>query len=430
MSPFLRLAWASAWNRRSTLALTAISIALSVAMLLGVARARVAAQEGFAQSVSGTDLVVGARTNPVQLVLFAVFHLGDAMNEIRYASYEAVAADPAVAWAVPLALGDSHRGFAVLGTTTAYFERFRHGRQQSLTFSEGRAFAGNLDGVFEAVIGADVARSLGYRIGQPITLSHGRGGFGDAQDAGLPEHADKPFTVVGILEPSGTPVDRTVHVSLEAIEAIHLDWQAGAPLPGLTIPAGMVRKFDLHPHHVTAVLVGLKFRTAVFQVQRSVARFAPEPLMAVLPGVALDQLWQVVGLVENALLAVAALVVVVGLAGMIAVVLASLGERRRELAVLRSVGAGTRHIAALLIAESLAVTFAGAVLGATGLALLATFAGAAIERRFGLVFPAGIAGAGEWKLLGGVLIAGLLGGIVPAWQACRLSLADGLTPRL
>jgi putative ABC transport system permease protein len=430
MRHFFRLAAASAWNRRSTLALTVVSIALSVAMLLGVARARVSAQEGFAQSVSGTDLVVGARTSPVQLVLFAVFHLGDAMNEIRYASYEAVAADPAVAWAVPLALGDSHRGFAVLGATAAYFERFRHGRQQSLRFSDGRAFAGTLDGVFEAVIGAEVARSLNYGIGQRITLSHGRGGFGADRDPALPEHADKPFTVVGILEPSGTPVDRTVHVSLEAIEAIHLDWQAGAPLPGLSIPAGMVRKFDLRPRQVTAVLVGLKSRSAVFRVQRCIDHFGGEPLMAVLPGIALDQLWQVVGLVESALLAVAALVVVVGLAGMVAVVLASLGERRRELAVLRSVGAGTRHIAALLIAESLAVTVAGAVLGAAGLALIAALAGEAIERRFGLVFPAGITGVQEWQLLCGVWVAGLLGGIVPAWRACRISLADGLTPRL
>ena len=208
MTHLLRLALASAWNRRATLALTVIAISLSVTMLLGVERARVAAREGFEQSVSGTDLVVGARTSPVQLMLYAVFRLGEATNNVRWSSFEAIAAKSGVAWAVPLSLGDSHHGFAVLGTNTGYFEHFRYGYKKPLALSAGRAFSGTVDGVFEAVIGAEVAQSLNYGVGQRITLSHGTGG------ALLPEHADKPFTVVGILAPTGTPVDRTVHISL------------------------------------------------------------------------------------------------------------------------------------------------------------------------------------------------------------------------
>jgi putative ABC transport system permease protein len=427
MIHWLRLAILSAWNRRSTLALTVISIALSVAMLLGVERSRLAARAGFGQSIAATDLVVGAPTSPVQLVLAAVFHLGEASHEIRYSSFEAIAADPGVAWALPLALGDSHRSFAVLGTSAAYFDHFRYGRQLPLRVAEGRVFGAAPEGVFEAVVGAEVARALGYRIGQRITLSHGHGDHGRP---GLAEHGDKPFTVVGVLAPTATPVDRTVHVSLEAIEAIHLDWQGGAPLPGLVIPAEMVRKFDLRPKDLTAILVGLKNRSAVFAVQRRIERRAGEPLLAVLPGVALDELWQVVALVERALLAVSALVVVVGLAGMIAVVVASLGERRRELAVLRSVGAGVRHIAALLIAESLAATLAGAALGALLLGLIVGLAGSAIEQAFGLALAPWVATAAEWRLLAAVAASGLVAGIFPAWRACRLTLADGLTPRL
>jgi putative ABC transport system permease protein len=258
-------------------------------------------------------------------------------------------------------------------------------------------------------------------------LSHGQGEHGGP---GLAEHADKPFAVVGVLAATATPVDRTVHVSLEAIEAIHLDWQGGAPLPGLVIPAEMVRKFDLRPKDLSAILVGLKNRSAVFAVQRRIEHLVAEPLLAVLPGVALDELWQVVALVERALLAVSALVVVVGLAGMIAVVVASLGERRRELAVLRSVGAGIRHIAALLIAESLAVTVAGAAMGTWLLALIVAWAGGAIEQHFGLAMAPWVATAEEWRLLAAVAGAGLVAGIFPAWRACRLTLADGLTPRL
>jgi putative ABC transport system permease protein len=427
MIHWLRLAILSAWNRRSTLALTVISIALSVAMLLGVERSRLAARAGFGQSIAATDLVVGAPTSPVQLVLAAVFHLGEASKEIGYSSFEAVAADPGVAWALPLALGDSHRGFAVLGTSAAFFDHFRYGRQRSLHVAEGRIFGAAPEGVFEAVVGAEVARALGYRIGQTITLSHGQGDHGGPA---LAEHADKPFTVVGVLASTATPVDRTVHVSLEAIEAIHLDWQGGAPLPGLVIPAEMVHKFDLRPKDLTAILVGLKYRSAVFAVQRRIERRAGEPLLAVLPGLALDELWQVVGWVERALFAVSALVVVVGLAGMIAVVVASLGERRRELAVLRSVGAGVRHIAALLIAESLAATLAGAALGATLLAVVVGLAGSAIEQRFGLALAPWVTTADECLLLAAVAATGLVAGIFPAWRACRLTLADGLTPRL
>lgn len=298
MTAWLRLAAASAWNRRGTLGLTVIAITLSVAMLLGVERLRGAARESFALSVSGTDLVVGARTGPVQLMLYAVFRIGDATSNMGWASYQAVADMPQVAWAVPLSLGDSHKGFPVLGTTTAYFEHFRYGFDRPLVMTQGRPFSGSLDGVFEAVLGSEAARTLGYRLGQTVTLSHGSGAVM------LPEHKDKPFRVVGILAPTGTPVDRTVHVSLQAIEAIHLDWQAGVPMPGFAIPPELVRKFDLTPREVTAVLVGLHNRGAVFRVQRSINAYRQEPLVAVLPGVALDQLWQVVGIAERAMLAI------------------------------------------------------------------------------------------------------------------------------
>jgi putative ABC transport system permease protein len=428
MKPLLQIAFASAWNRRATLGLAIAAIALSVTMLLGVERSRLAAREAFAQSVSGTDLVVGARTSPVQLMLYAVFRLGEATNNIRWSSAEALAKRPGVAWTIPLSLGDSHRGFAVLGTTTGYFEHFRYGYRRPLVVADGRAFSGTVDGVFEAVIGAEVARSLHYRLGQRITLSHGSGGGNNGE--GLSEHADKPFTVVGILAPTGTPVDRTVHISLQAIEAIHLDWQGGAPIPGLAIAPDLVRKFDLTPKTITAVLVGLQQRGAVFRAQREINEFDGEPLLAVLPGVALDQLWQVVGVVERTLLAVSSLVLVVGLAGLVAVVLASLNERRRELAILRSVGAGPRHIAALLVAESVGATVLGTAAALVLLAGLSWLAGPWLQGQFGSAPPPGVSGAGEWKLIGLVLAAGLVAGLLPAWRACRLSLSDGLTPRL
>jgi putative ABC transport system permease protein len=426
MKALLALAARSAWNRRGTLALVVLSIALATALLLALERLRSDVRASFTQAVSGTDLVVGARTGPIQLMLYAVFRVGGASNNIGIDSVRAVAAHRAVAWAVPISLGDSHRGYPVLGTTSEYFTRFAYGDRQPLVLAQGRAFAGTLDGLYEAVIGAEVAERLGYAPGQKIVLAHGLASLGNA----AADHGDKPFTIVGVLARTGTPVDRTVHVSLQAIEAIHLDWAGGAPIPGLTIAPEHARKFDLEPKQVTAVLVGLKSRAAVFNVQRFVAQYESEPLLAVLPGVALDELWQVIGLGERALLAVSGLVALVSLASLVAVVLAGLNERRRELAVLRAVGAGPRQVLVLLLAEGLLVTGLGALLGAAAAAFAVVAAGPWVQTQFGITLAAAAPTATQWALFAAVLVAGLLASLVPGWRAYRLSLADGLSPRL
>lgn len=420
MKYLIALAIRSAWNRKLTLGLTLISIALSVALLIGVERVRQDAQDSFAQSVSGTDLVVGARTSPVQLMLYAVFHIGDATNNIHWQTYKDIAANPAVAWTIPVSMGDSHHGFPVVGTTADYFEHFHYGEAEPLTFSGGKPFAG----LFDAVIGAEVAEHLGYRLGDRITLSHGTG------DIGLTEHADKPFTITGILARTGTPVDRTVHVSLEAIEAIHLDWQGGAKIPGFSIPEEYASKFDLTPKELTAILIGLKNRAGVFKMQRYVNEYHAEPLLAVLPGVALDQLWQVVGVAERALLAVSGMVVVVGLCGLVAVILASLNERRRELAILRSVGARPMDVFLLLSAEGLFITLSGTLTGMVMLtALTATFA-PVIQSHYGLMIAIRFISYDELGLLGIVMGISLLASLAPGYGAYKLSLSDGLTPRI
>lgn len=420
MNGLLGLAMRSAWNRRFTLGLTLAAIALSVCLLLAVERVRQDAREGFQQSISGTDLVVGARTGPVQLMLYAVFHVGGATSNIRWESVQRIAGRPEVAWTIPLSLGDSHRGFPVLGTTGAYFEHLRYGQDENLRFSTGRVFKG----IFEAVLGSDVAARLGYRIGDRIVLNHGTG------EAGLTEHADKPFVVTGVLAPTGTPVDRTVHVGLEAIQALHLDWKGGAPIPGLSIPPEYVRKFDLSPKEVTAVLVGLKIRAAVFRVQRFVNDYPEEPLLAVLPGVALDELWEIVGFVEKILLLISIMVISVGLAGLIAVVLAGLNERRRELAILRSVGARPADIFMLLLAESFAVTLLGALAGAVLLGILTAVAAPLVQENFGLVIRPRLLSLQEARWLILVVGAALLASVLPGYRAYRLSLSDGLIPRI
>ncbi|MDH1702279.1 ABC transporter permease [Comamonas terrigena] len=417
----INLAWRSAWNRRFTLALTICSIALSTFMLLGVERVRTDLRSSFSSAVSGTDLIVGARTGSVQLMLYAVFHIGAATNNIRWTSIQAIERMRGVDWVVPLSLGDSHQGFPVLGTAQAYFEHFRYGEQQSLLLHHGHRFSD----LYEAVIGAEVADQLGYRIGQRIALAHGTG---DVSLIG--DHSDKPFTVVGILARTGTPVDCTVHISLESMEAIHVDWMAGAPLPGMHISAEEARKMDLQPKSVTAAMVGLHNRASVFSVQRQVNNFSSEPLMSILPGVALDELWDVVGAGERALLLMSALIALVSMAGLMSVVLAGLNERRRELAVLRAVGASAYQILLLLTLEGTLLTITGMTLGITALSGCILVLAPWLQAAFGLTLHLTAPASMQAWMLCALLLSGWLASLLPGWRAYHLSLADGLSPRI
>jgi len=415
----LSLALRSAWNRRFTLALTVCSIALSSFMLLGTERLRTDLRGSFTSALSGTDLIVGARTGSVQLLLYSVFRIGAATNNLRWSSVQAIAGQQGVAWVIPLSLGDSHRGFPVLGTSKDYFSLFHYGNRQALRMREGRPFAD----LFEAVVGAEVATRLGYHLGDRIALSHGSG------ELGLTDHADKPFVVSGILQSTGTPVDRTVHISLQAMEALHVDWFAGAPFPGARISADKAREMNLQPKAVTALLVGLHNRAAVFSAQRSINGFSEEPLMAILPGVALDELWDVIGTGEKALLLMSGLVALVSMAGLVSVVLASLGERRRELAVLRAVGANPRSLFFLLTVEGVLVTACGIVLGVLALAAAGLALGPWLQASYGLTVNLDQPTQLQGLLLLGLLACGWLASLYPGWRAYRLSLADGLSPR-
>ena len=416
----LPLALRSLFNRRFTAVLTVLAIALSVTLLLGVEKVRTEARASFAGTISGTDLIVGPRTGSVQLLLYSVFRIGNASSNMHWSSFEKIAAHPRVSWAIPISLGDSHRGFKVMGTTSDYFTHYRHGRDRQLMFGEGETF----DDLYDAVIGADIARELNYRLGSELILAHGTGAVS------FVEHADKPFRVSGILAPTGTPVDRTIHVSLEGLEALHVDWRQGMPARGAAqVSAEQARQLDLTPSSITAVLLGLDSRVATFAVQRDINRFPDEPLMAILPGVALQELWSLLGVAEKALFIVSLFVVLTGLVGMLTAILASLNERRREMAILRSVGARPRHIFTLLLLESLGLALTGVLLGLGLMYLALWLAQPLILSQYGLFIPITPPGLWEWTLLGAILLAAIIMGGVPAWRAYRQSLIDGLSIR-
>ncbi|WP_260261011.1 ABC transporter permease [Vibrio intestinalis] len=419
MSPTLMLAWKSANNRRLTAILTILTVAISVILLLGVERIRTQAKSSFANTISGTDLIVGGRSGQVNLLLYSVFRIGNATNNIDWKSYQEFSQHRSVNWTIPLSLGDSHKGFRVLGTNQSYFEHYRYGRKQNLALEQGRPF----NGLFETVIGADVAKKLGYTIGSEIIIAHG------INDAGFSRHDKLPFKVVGIFSPTGTPVDKTVHVSLEAIEAIHVGWESGANL-GNTPSADQLLQRDFEPQQITAMLVGLKSKIQTFALQRQINTYPKEPLSAILPGVALHELWGMMSVAEQALMAVSIFVVAAGLLGMLSSLLTSLQERRREMAILRAMGARPRHVFSLLILEASALTTVGIVVGTAGLYGLLAVIGPIIAQNYGIQLP--LIGLSQYELLllGAVQLSGTVIGIIPAIRAYKQSLSDGMTIRV
>lgn len=416
----IKLARLSLWNRRGTVLLTLLSLTISLVLLLGIDHIRKEARSSFTNTVSGTDLIVGARSGQLNLLLYSVFRIGNATANVSWATYERISRHPQIAWTIPLSLGDSHRGYRVLGTNQGYFEHFRYASSQQLQFAEGVPFAG----VYDAVLGAEVAKRLGYVLGQEIVLAHGIGAVS------FSEHKDKPFTVVGILAPTGTPVDQTVHVSLEGIEAIHIDWQQGAPMPGRQVSAGQALEMDLTPKAITAFMVGLNSRMATFVVQRQINEFRGEPLTAILPGVALAELWQMLSMVENMLLLITLLVLVAALVGMMTTLLASMRERQREMAILRAVGASPWYLFWLIQLEVLLLTSVSML--SSAVLLLAALWGVQdyLAANYGLFISLSPFSLQSLYWAGGILAAAALLACVPALVAYRRALTDGLSIRL
>ena len=416
----MKLARLSLWNRRGTVLMTWLSLTISIALLLGIDHLRTEAKNSFTSTVSGTDLIVGARSGQLNLLLYSVFRIGNATANISWPSYQRIIKHPQIAWSIPIALGDSHRGYRVMGTNTDYFSHYRYANSQRLTLAQGQPF----NGVFEAVLGAEVALKLGYQLNEQITLSHGVGAVSFSQ------HKDKPFTVVGILARTGTPVDQTVHVSLEAIEAIHLDWQQGAPIPGRQLSAEQALAQDLTPKSITAFMLGLNSRMATFTVQRQINAYTNEPLTAILPGVALAELWQMLGMVENLLLLISLLVLLAALVGMITTILASMKERQREMAILRAAGAHPWYLFVLIQLEVLLITLLS-MLSAAAVLWLALFAlQDTLAAEFGLFIGLNIIKLTSVYWAAAVLLLAALLATLPALLAYRRALSDGLAIRL
>ena len=417
MLVLLRLAFFSLKSRKVTTSLTVFSIALSVLLLVGVDRIRQGAQEGFSGTLSQTDLVVGARGGSLPLLLYAVFHIGTPANDLSYASYEHFRDHPAVQWTIPFSMGDSHHGYRVIATDANFYEHYRYHRDHSIDFADGT----RPEAIFDAAMGSEVAERLGYHVGSKIVLSHG------LESVSILKHADKPFTVVGILAHTATPVDRAIYITLYGEEALHIDWADGTPPAlGKEIPASKIHKEDLHIKDISAFLVRTRSRVDTLLLQREINTYRDEPLTAIIPALTLQELWSLLGYADVALSLVSGAVLVVGLLAMLIALYTALNERRREVAVLRAIGFQARQIFALFVLESTLISALGVALGLAAAYALLWLARTPVEAHFGI--PLAMVGFSSRVSLYAcmVVLAGALLGCVPAIRAYRNGLIDGL----
>ena len=422
----LSLALKSLQNRWFSAFLCVLTIGLSTTLLLAVEHIRASARSSFQSTVSGTDLIVGARTGAVPLMLYTVFHVGEASNNVSWASYQRYANLSSVSWTIPISLGDSYRGYRVVGTTDAMFQHYRFGAKRALEFSQGHAF-NNSDA--QAVVGSAVATKLGLTLGAELAVSHGLG------NVGFIKHDHARQTLVGVLAATGTPIDQSVFVNLAAIESMHQGFDGSARLaPAHPATHASDESGDANaasaPKAITAFFVGLKVRPMALALQRKINDDESEPLLAILPTATLQQLWQLVGVAEQALGLISIAVVATGLLGMMMALIATLEQRRREMAILRSVGARGHQIFSLLLLESAALTFAGLALGAALISILLALFANTLASRYGLFLSLNWLSARSIFGLALIFLASVILAVLPAAAAYRSALADGLSVKL
>ena len=414
----LKLTINSLYARLLTVSMTVLAISLSLMLYLSVEKLRSSAYTSFTNTISQTDLIVGSRTGSVQLLLYSVFRIGNATNNITWESYEDIINRDEIKWSVPISLGDSHKGFRVMGTNADFFKRYKYRGGRSLKIEEGKYFAD----LYDVVIGFGVAEKLGYNISTPLIVSHGLKSF--------LEHDDQPFKVSGILAKTGTPVDNTIIVSLEAIEAIHVDWSSGAKIPGKATSIDQIRKMDLSPSNITAVLLGVNSKLTIFQLQRWINEYPEEALTSILPGVALQELWRIVGVVENILLGISSIVILTTLMGMTAIVFSSLSERRREMAIWRAMGASPKIIIGLLMLEAFIISTVSVVVSTVLLFILLYFIQPWIDSTYGILVTIEMLSLNDIYIFILFILAAMIVSLIPAMRAYWFSINDGMTIKI
>lgn len=401
-----RMAWRYLWSRTLVTVLTLTGIALGTALISGVLTLRRESESGFLRESGQFDLVAGAKGSPLQLVLSSVYQLDIPTGNIPYSRYEALRNDKRIASAIPIGLGDNYRGYRIVGTEDKIFSLTdrKDSNKNLYSLSAGTFFHED----FEAVVGAQVARRSGLKIGDTFVGTHGL-----VVTAGSSEHKDFPYKVVGLLAETGSSIDRAIYVTLPSVWRIHeKEADVHRQLAGIE---GGSPKQDLE---VTSVLIRLKAVGMRLWMTQEIQK-RTEAMAAIPVNEMLRLYQQVLGPIQRILMGVAALVVVVSVLSITATLYQSAERRRRDLAVLRALGAHPAEIGGLVVIEALLLTvlgiLAGWLMGHGGLALAAS----ALQDGAGIGLAPWTSDRIEWISLGIVGSGGMIAGLLPAVMAYR-----------
>jgi len=398
-------------------AITVATTALATGLVLSVFSIQAQAFAAFTGGPVGFDAAVGARGSQLQLVLNSVFHLETSPGNVPWALYEQLAHDPRVELAVPYCTGDNYQGFRVVGTTQDLFTEFEYRDDERLEVEDGgRIFDPEHA---EAVLGSHVAQQTGLTVGSTFHPSHGVGEHGGMSH-------DEAYVVTGLLRPTNTPSDRVVWIPIEGVFRM-----------GGHLLRGKGEEFEAHPHqpipdeHKEVSAVMLKFRSpmAGFALEQAINRSGKDATLAFPIGRVMADLFETFGWANRILEFVAYLVVLVSSGAILASLYNTINARRREIAILRSLGASRPLVFTAIVVESGTIAFAGALLGFAVYAALLAVAAAVIREQTGVVLqvwtfhPAHL-----WTPIG-MLCLGAAAGLAPAAKAYSTDVASHLEPQ-
>ncbi|HOE66778.1 MAG TPA: ABC transporter permease [Candidatus Hydrogenedentes bacterium] len=439
------IAWSYLWNRKLTTVLTILSVALAAGMISAVLTLREETKKRFEEESQAFDLVVGAKGSPLQLVLSSVYFMDTPTGAILYSDYEKLKALPDVTAAFPIGLGDTVKGFRIVGTDKGLLShRWTNaiGQEKApFRMAEGRVF----EKPMEAVLGSVVARKTGLKVGDSFTGTHG---FTEGVAGSGHDHSNQPYTVVGLLAPSGTPMDRAAFCDLRSVWEVHGHHEHGDRHDdeaeeghdhAAEATAGNERTEEDHlddaaeepadstarGDQVTAILVQLNSPAARFPMRPYINKHFNA--MAAVPTDEIQTLYnQLLGAAKTVLLTIGYLVVAISALSILIGLYLSILQRRRDLAIMRALGASAYEIVGAVLIEAFWVTLLGIGSGwILGRGL--TFAlGQYMTERFGMTINAFSYNAEEIGAFATIALVGLIAGIVPAWQAYRTDIARDL----
>ncbi|MGY8975850.1 MAG: FtsX-like permease family protein [Alphaproteobacteria bacterium] len=441
------LVFQSLLNRWLSCLLIILTLAFSISLYFTVSRIQESVKASFKSTVSGVDSVVAARGGNLQILLNSVFLIGEPSAPIQWNTYQDIANNNKIKWAVPISLGDSHKGYRVIGTTNNYFKQIKYSSRKNIEFLTGNSF----NDVFDVVLGSVVASKLNYNIGEEIAITHGLSDVGEVhtftseknakhddhddhakheEDEGHDDHTSHDhenlgFKISGILKPTGTPIDNAVYVSLAGIEAMHTGWIGNQKV--IDVSLEQIMEKELRPKTISAIFLSLNNRTQIFQFQRDVINYKEEAISSVMPGITLSRLWMLTGNVDKAFKIITFFIIIIALLGMIAMTIAGLSSRRREMAILRSVGASPVNIVSLLLVESIIISIISCILGYILMVVIFSLGKDYLQNNYGIFIDSFSIKNYDLQIVITIVFAALIATIVPAIQIYKNTVRDGLS---